>query len=101
MKPNEACRDVAVPTIKLLLHHVPQRLHALGTMVASALLDDRLRAAIMSVLPFLRRMLTSVVQAPRSSQVFAGRGSNFAQGARAHDPILLPPSLPRNALPSP
>ena len=48
--PSKICRDVAGPTVDLLLFNTPKFLHPFGKLAVSALLDDRLRAAVMYVL---------------------------------------------------
>ncbi|KAI5475803.1 hypothetical protein MNV49_000814 [Pseudohyphozyma bogoriensis] len=62
MVPEEACRDVASGTTRLLLHNVPRRprwLIRFGEQVVACLLYDRLREAIM--LPPPPRLLKSLV----------------------------------------
>lgn len=53
MVPTESCRDVAAATVALLLHNVPHFARGFGEKVVACLLYDRLREAVMCVLPHL------------------------------------------------
>lgn len=80
--PSKICQDVAGPTVNLLLFNTPAFLHFFGKLAVSALLDDRLRAAVMFVEFRSPRSPFSMLHAP-------GLTRSHRQGSRcagtAHD----------------